>query len=253
MLDFSKLCVKEIRSVVRYRPDCARWTAKKRMDHIVGIQISGKAHHTFSHGDFMVLENCIYYFNQKDDYKVRVLQECEAFSIHFTTTEDVDTKSFCIPVSNPQNFISLLQKAEFAFAKGESHQMFSYLYSFCGEIEKARKKTYFPKDKRITEAKEYIDINFKEPDCIRQAVLKSGVGERRFGELFRKIYDETPGKYVTLKRIEYAKILLSTKSISVTEVASLCSFSDVYYFSRQFKTYTGFTPSDFIEKYVSSK
>ncbi|MDD6564137.1 MAG: AraC family transcriptional regulator [Clostridiales bacterium] len=39
----------------------------------------------------------------------------------------------------------------------------------------------------------------------------------------------------------------------MTQVANLCGYEDVYYFSRQFKNYVGVTPSAFEQRYKSSK
>ena len=40
---------------------------------------------------------------------------------------------------------------------------------------------------------------------------------------------------------------------TVTRIAELCNFSDVYFFCRQFKGHLGITPTQFIKKYKSSK
>ena len=49
------------------------------------------------------------------------------------------------------------------------------------------------------------------------------------------------------------KELLRLESYSVARVAELSGFSDVYFFSRQFKEYMGLTPTEFVKKYKSSK
>ena len=91
-------------------------------------------------------------------------------------------------------------------------------------------------------AKEYLDLHFKESGCLKTAIDKSGLSARRFGELFRNTYDTTPNKYITSRKIEYAKSLLSAGCHSVTEISALCNFSDVYYFAKVFKNETGITP-----------
>lgn len=242
-MDFNELRAKEIHSVLQYKPTSPRWTVEKRNHHIMGIQLSGKAIHTFNHSKFMISENCIYFLNQKDDYKVNVIEQCEAFSIHFTTYEDISTDSFCIPIANSTHLFSTLKKAEIAKTANDEFVLFSSFYSICSEFEKIRNKTYFPKDKRMIVAKEYIDIHFREEGCLDIAISESGVCARRFGELFRNSYSTTPNKYIISKKIEYAKDLLSTSSVSVSEIAALCNFSDMYYFSKVFKQQTGMPPS----------
>ena len=74
------------------------------------------------------------------------------------------------------------------------------------------------------------------------AIAASGVTSRRFGELFRHAFATTPNRYLITRRIERAKELLAAEGVSVTEVAELCGFSDVYYFSKVFKRETGMAP-----------
>lgn len=242
-MDFSSLHVKEIRGVVRYASGARDWNAVNRTDHIVGIKLSGSARHEFSEHSFVLSRDCIFFINQRDEYHVEVYEPGESFSFHFTTYEEIDTESFCVPVSNTGKLISILQKAEIASDTGDSLQLSSLLYQFASELWRTRSKSYSKRDVRVSTAKEYMDLHFKECDCLKNAIRESGLGERRFGTLFKNGYDTTPNKYITFCRIEHAKRLLSAASIPVSEVASLCGFSDVYYFSKVFKSETGIPPS----------
>ena len=42
---FSDIRVKDINGVLHYTPQVMKFTAKKRHDHIIGIQLSGNAEH----------------------------------------------------------------------------------------------------------------------------------------------------------------------------------------------------------------
>jgi AraC-like DNA-binding protein len=90
---------------------------------------------------------------------------------------------------------------------------------------------------------EIIDTNFKDADCLRSAIDKCGLSSRRFGDLFNGAFGTTPNKYLILRRIENAKSMLETQGLTVSEVAELCGFSDVYYFSKVFKQVCGVSPS----------
>lgn len=56
-----------------------------------------------------------------------------------------------------------------------------------------------------------------------------------------------PVKYLTQLRIEYAKELLITGRYSIGEIAEMCGFENVYYFSTVFKKHTGIPPSKYFE------
>ena len=235
--------VKEILGVIHYRSKTKSWITKERKDHIVGIQISGKATHTFANDSFDICENSVYFLNRKDDYRVNVIEDTDAFSIHFTTYGEIDTDSFCVTVSNPYKFLSILQKAETAKISQNELMLRSMLYSFCAEMEKAKAKYYSKSDERIAFAKNYIDAHFREKSCLRDVSAKIGLSDRRLRTLFQNAYSVSPAKYVTRLKTELAKSLLSVGMLSVTEVSELCGFSDIYYFSKVFRKETGASPS----------
>lgn len=243
-MNFANMRVENISGVLRYFPTSMKWEARKRNSHFVGIMLNGRAHHDLGYQNLTLSENCLFFFNQKDDYKVEVIEPGESFSIHFTTYEEIGTDSFCIPISNPSNIVSILQKAEMKYNTNDALSLFSLLYQLCSEILRIRNKVYSPKDNRIFEAKAYMDLHFREDSCIEMAIANSKLSARRFGELFKRRYDTTPHKYIIFKRIQYAKNLLSVGGLSVTKVAEMCGVSNVYYFSKMFKTETGLSPSE---------
>ena len=60
--------------------------------------------------------------------------------------------------------------------------------------------------------------------------------------LFKKKHQCTPQHFLVHNRVELAKQLLF-ESNHISQVAQMAGFSDVYYFSRVFKEYTGFSPT----------
>ena len=98
---------------------------------------------------------------------------------------------------------------------------------------------------KIYDCRDYMDLHFREEKCLEQAALLSDVSRRRFNDLFRITFDTTPARYIIAKKVDYAKSLLVTADLSISDIASLCGFSDVYYFSKTFKTATGKSPSAF--------
>jgi len=240
---FENMRVKDVRSVIRYRPNIKKWSARNRKDHIVGIQLQGSAYHRFSYQEFVLSGNCIFFLNQRDDYDVEVIDATEAFSVHFTTYDKIDTDSFCIPITNTSEIEAILHKAENAKGAGDELKLLSLVYQLCAELERIRQKTYSPKDTRMLAAKGYMDIHFKDSNCLSKAIKQSGLSYRRFNDLFKHQFDTTPNRYLTDLKIEHAQLLLDAKSLTVTEIAEMCGFSDVYYFSKVFKQICGVPPS----------
>lgn len=71
------------------------------------------------------------------------------------------------------------------------------------------------------------------------------------GKLFKSETGEKFSKYVTNKRIKKAKELFTENhNISVSEVAQLTGFGyNAQYFSKVFKSYTGYTPKEYHNKF----
>jgi len=62
---------------------------------------------------------------------------------------------------------------------------------------------------------------------------------------FRKATRKTPMEYLAYTRIDRSKLLLRDSDLPIGEVARLCGFENVYYFSNHFKKAVGICPSDY--------
>lgn len=97
--------------------------------------------------------------------------------------------------------------------------------------------------RRILRGKEYINSCYMLPLSIEQVAQECHLSEYHFFRLFKAVMGISPHQYLIRKRIENAHTLLSDKSHSVSDVAFLCGFADVFSFSKAFKKHTGLTPS----------
>lgn len=223
-----------------------QWQAKNRQTHIIGIQLRGNMYHDIGEGSITLTENCLFFFNQKDDFHAYVKELGESYTIHFTTYEPIETKSFVVRMQGASEAIQILDNVERALRRREDGEnlAMSEFYKLCHLLEKLRSQTYHPQDNRISEAKKYLDLHFRESD-IQSAADKTGLSRRRFNDLFKKQYGITPGHYVTSLKINEAKALLVENGLSIQKIALLCGFEDHYYFCKVFKEMTGITPTQF--------
>ena len=134
-----------------------------------------------------------------------------------------------------------MEKLQVVYPSGNNLSV-STFYMLCSLFDNIREREYIKSDDRIIKAKEHIDLYFKEVDCLEKACSLSKLSRRRFNDLFKKLFGVTPNRYAVLKRIELAENLLSLGSLSVTEISSMCGFSDIYYFSKLFKSIVGISP-----------
>ena len=63
--------------------------------------------------------------------------------------------------------------------------------------------------------------------------------------LFKKSLNTTPIQYEIRKKMEYAKGMLLYSNESVAEISDRAGYSDIAYFSKMFKKYTGYSPSEY--------
>ena len=245
-MDFKKLKIKEIESVVKFTPDKSEFSSKNKSWHIIGIQLSGSALHIFKDRQLVLSENSIYFFNQKDDYDVKVIEKGTAFSVHFSAYAPISTDTFFLKIGNPGEIVRLLEIIESGFiSQSDELMLMSRFYRLCSLINALYEKTFIPKDKRIFDAGEYISAHFRDADCLDAAAKNCGLSRRRFNDLFKNCFDITPNRYIINLKIDYAKGLLKSGYISVSQAAALCGFSDIYYFSKVFKTETGVSPREY--------
>ncbi|CAM5394363.1 MULTISPECIES: helix-turn-helix transcriptional regulator [Streptomyces] len=100
-------------------------------------------------------------------------------------------------------------------------------------------------------AKDVMDRDWADPDLDLAAVAgHAGYSRFHFVRAFKAAYGETPGRYLTHRRIERAEELLRAADLSVTEICHLVGFSSLGTFSTRFKDSTGLTPSEYRARYV---
>lgn len=73
---------------------------------------------------------------------------------------------------------------------------------------------------------------------------QAGFSRTHFTRVFANTIGLPPNRFIILRRIERARQLLDESTLSVSQIADSLGYSDVYFFSRQFKKITGSSPSD---------
>ena len=95
---------------------------------------------------------------------------------------------------------------------------------------------------RIVAAKIFIDENYHEPIDLNIISKKAYLSRFHFHRLFSRVYKKTPHQYLTSKRMEKAKNLLS-ENTQVGDVCTEVGFESVGSFSVLFKKEIGFAPT----------
>jgi AraC-like DNA-binding protein len=72
---------------------------------------------------------------------------------------------------------------------------------------------------------------------------EAGYSKFHFARAFKDAYGESPGAYLTRRRVERAQDLLRSANLTVTEIRLLVGFSSLGSFSSRFTDLVGLSPS----------
>lgn len=106
--------------------------------------------------------------------------------------------------------------------------------------------------RKLVQAKLFIDNHFREPIDLEQISRQALLSRYHFHRLFRQVYQTTPLRYITQKRLEKARALLAENK-QVTEVCNEVGFESIGSFSVLFKKEIGFAPQYYRNKAFQKK
>ncbi|MFB4316202.1 helix-turn-helix domain-containing protein [Actinomadura sp. 21ATH] len=98
--------------------------------------------------------------------------------------------------------------------------------------------------RRLRLARDAMDREWDRPLDVAAVAARAGYSRYHFVRLFRQVYGETPGRYLSRRRIERAGDLLASANLTVTEICMLVGFTSLGTFCTRFKRQTGMTPGE---------
>lgn len=81
---------------------------------------------------------------------------------------------------------------------------------------------------------------------ITSVASRYGITSRYLQKLFLKHTGLTPKLYTKINRFQNTLVLVSKREDSLTSIAYECNYFDQAHFIREFKSFTGLTPSEFL-------
>lgn len=112
---------------------------------------------------------------------------------------------------------------------------------YAKEIAEAIKWTF---KQKCIDKNENVDYTIH----IQPIIASLGISPNYGLEVFQKIYQMSPRKYLSGLKLQEAKILLQQPGISLNEIAKRLGYKNLSHFSRQFKRWTGLNPTEFRKK-----
>lgn len=98
-------------------------------------------------------------------------------------------------------------------------------------------------ENRVRRSVDFINENYTNRNCIDLLSKKENVNKRYLSRLFKQYSDLSPQGHLIRIRIEEAKRMLRTTSLSIGSIGEAVGYDDVMQFSKIFKKHTGISPS----------
>ena len=132
---------------------------------------------------------------------------------------------------------SLIQLFIVSILAGESKK------NSCNHINTIMQTKY--QNELLGEIALYIQENIYTPITVKDICYKYAISRSLLQGLFKNNLGITPKQYITDLKFFKAKQMIKESSYSISEIARICGFSSIHYFSRDFKKRYGFTPTEY--------
>jgi AraC family transcriptional regulator len=98
---------------------------------------------------------------------------------------------------------------------------------------------------RLKKVIEFITEHIEDDLSLARMAKVAGISRYYFCREFKKSMGVTPQRYVVQQRIEKAKVLLQSTSLTITEVSAQLRFPTPSHFTSTFRRIVGLTPTSF--------
>lgn len=127
-----------------------------------------------------------------------------------------------------------------------------WFFSRLNAVTEQRREEIANTRQRLERARSLMHAEFAAPLDLDVVAREAYLSRFHFAREFRRQFDVTPHQYLTRRRIERAKDLLATTSLSVTEVCIAVGFTSLGSFSSLFQRHVGHSPNRYRRAIVQS-
>lgn len=178
-------------------------------------------------------------------YTNECLENAESIVFNIETKEDYTSavSLSTVPESIAKNVYTAIKKEASSLSVKSKLFIMRELYTLIYGLFPTEEKSSAT-DKIITSATEYMMENYHNPELDAASIATHCyISEIYLRKLFSKKLNSTPHKILTDIRMKKAYMLAKEKR-PVKEIAEEVGFAAVYQFSRAYKKYYGFSPSE---------
>ena len=249
---WKNVIITEISIAIYVAPNTGKHVHKNRPYHGLVLNDSNSVKdYVFDDGHIMrTEENTLFYLPKGSSYRVEQLHAGGCYAINFDA--EICDEPFCIKLKNSE----LLKKSfKIACDEWRTHNSacktaaMRTLYDGIYLLHKEQNPSYMPNERHsvILPAIELIDRSFTDSNLtVASLAALCGTSEVYFRKIFLHKFGVSPKEYIIIKRMEYAKQLVTVGELEISSIAELCGYSEPCHFSREFKKRFGKSPKNYM-------
>ena len=209
------------------------------------VPLSGSIKFTYDGGSVMADSSHPVFIPEGLSYKNECLEDAKSLVFGFHTLDKYQFPHVLSQISHSLAVekYEVIEKALISDTRENSMVVLSELYSLASRLFSVSEKLSSG-DVIIKKATEFICSNYNAPTLTVSVVAgQCFVSEIYLRKLFNEKLRTTPFKFITKIRMTRARDL-ARERIPIKEIAIAVGFSDIYQFSRAYKKYFGYSPSE---------
>ena len=193
----------------------------------------------------------VYYYYAEDKTEVYWVHftgsEVEKYLDHYELPKDENVFFTGVSPDYPWIFNQIIRELQLQRVNYEEmlRILLRHILLAINRYVKEGKQTKSDLVNEMERAAHYFEENYNKDISIEQYAAEHLMTVNRFIISFKNIMKMTPMQYIMSLRITAAKGYFDSTNKNVTEVASAVGYDNSLYFSRVFKKYTGYSPSEY--------
>lgn len=100
----------------------------------------------------------------------------------------------------------------------------------------------------VNKTVKYINLHYEQAININDLASHAEVSKSHFSKLFQTEMGISPIEYLKTVRLNYAKRMLLTGELTITQISQQCGFNSPAYFTKSFKALFNETPKAFLKR-----
>lgn len=246
--------IQEISLVFRYVDPAEHYPMRNhgRRHHGILYVVEGRERYGMKDAELRTEPGDVLYMPKSEKYDVNIFDDsCTVLCVDFETSAAARIPAFKLRPSNPRLLITYFTEIERCWQMkraGWALECMSLLYHIMAEMQRQLLMKYAPSEKisKMQPVVDYLHRHFDDPGIrVESLARKCDYHPRYFAKAFRELYGVSPKQYLTQLRMERARELILSNRLTVSQVAKMTGFTEIYHFSKVFKHEHGVSPTEY--------